>query len=155
VLRRNTAPTLVITLAMSLVLAACGGGSAASPAGGSASAAADRLDGTSWQLQSVADEPVPSGIVVTLEFASGTASGSGGCNSYSGRYTVDGPSMSIGPVAATERACEEPAMSFEQAYYAALGGVTTWAVPQDAKMGTQLTLTGSGPKLVFGPPAGG
>jgi len=38
---------------------------------------------------------------------------------------------------------------------AALEGVTTWAVPQDAPMGTQLTLSGAGPRLVFGKPAGG
>jgi len=52
-------------------------------------------------------------------------------------------------------ACPGTVMAFEQAYLAALEGVTTWAVPQDAPMGTQLTLSGAGPKLVFGKPAGG
>ena len=46
-------------------------------------------------------------------------------------------------------------MSAEQACLAALAGVTTWAIPQDAPIGTQLTLTGSGPKLVFGSPPSG
>ena len=45
-------------------------------------------------------------------------------------------------------------MAFEQVYVIALEGVATWAVPQDAAMGTQLTLSGTGPRLVFGKPAG-
>ena len=91
---------------------------------------------------------------MTLAFASGKASGTSGCNQYNGSYTVDGQSLEFGTMSMTAMACAGPAMALEQAYVAALDGVTTWAVPQDVAMGTELTLTGSGPKLVFGKPSG-
>ena len=137
-----------VVVGLTVLVAACGGSA------GTPTPAADGLSGTSWALTSMDDQPVPADVVVTLAFAAGTASGSSGCNTYSGPYTVDGQSLDFGALASTRMACAGAAMAIEQAYLAALDGVTTWAVPQDVAIGIELTLTGSGPKLVFGKPAG-
>jgi heat shock protein HslJ len=137
-------------------LAACSGAATLS-ATASPSPASDPLAGTRWALLSVADQPVPAGISATLAFDAGQASGSGGCNTFTGEYKVARPdSIHIGPLASTRKACPAPVADFEATYLAALQGVTTWAVPADAPIGTQLTLGGGPvPKLVFGKPAGG
>jgi len=143
-------------VALSLGLVACAGPTAADPSGDpSPATSVDRLDGTGWTLLSVDDQPVPDGITATLVFAAGSTSGSSGCNTFTGPYVVGTPTLEIGPLAATRMACDEAVMAFEQTYLAALEGVTTWAVPADAPMGTQLSLTGTGPKLVLGPPGAG
>jgi heat shock protein HslJ len=99
--------------------------------------------------------PSPLPAVPTVERLDGT-SGSAGCNQYSGAYAISGASIDFGPLVSTEMACPEPAMAFESEYLAALEAVTSWAVPQDAAMGTQLTLIGAeGSNLVYGPPTGG
>jgi heat shock protein HslJ len=147
-------PLSAATAMLALSIVACSGDAPATGAA-SPSPAADRLDGSSWALQSVADQPVPDGVSATLVFAEGQVSGSSGCNTFSGPYTVSGPvSIDIGPLVSTRMACPEPAMTFETTYLAALDGATTWAVPADAPIGTQLTISGTGPKLVFGKPAG-
>lgn len=65
---------------------------------------------------------VAEGSTVTANFAEdGTMSGSGGCNTYSGRYTVDGDKIKIGPLAVTQRMCiENEIMEQEQAFFNAL-----------------------------------
>ena len=156
----KSGPAQAVILGLCLVLAGCGGvppsNGAVAPASPDATPrGADTLDGTTWALGSIADQPVPASTGATLAFASGTASGTSGCNTFSGPYAVDGQSLDIGPLTSTRKACPGPVMATEQAYFAALEAVTTWAVPQDAPMGTQLTLTGTAPKLVFGRPAGG
>ncbi len=138
--------------ALTVILVAACGSSTPSP---SPTPAPDRLDGTSWALESIDDQPLPDGVadnVPTLAFAGGSVSGGAGCNTFTGSYTLDGNSLSFGPLAVTAMACEPDVSAVETAYLAALGGVSSWAVPADAAMGTELTLTGSGPKLVFQAP---
>ena len=138
--------------AIALLVAACssGGGASSGPA---ESGAADPLNGTAWVLQSIDDVAVADGLEGTLGFDAGQASGSSGCNTFSGTYVLSGQSLELGPLATTRMACvDEAVTAFEAAYLSALEGVTAWAVPQDAAMATELTLTG-GAKLVFGPPA--
>jgi heat shock protein HslJ len=147
---------LVMTAGIATIMAGCAASSGPTPGTSEPpSAIPDRLDGTTWVLLSVADAPVPGATPVTLAFSAGTVSGSSGCNTYRGQYAIDGPSLTLGPLITTRKACPEPIMTGETAYLAALEGVDRWAVPQDAAMGTQLTLLGTGPKLVFGPPNAG
>ena len=72
---------------------------AASPAASGAPAGVP-LEGTTWQLTNLrlsgAYAPVPLGALTTLTLKDGTASGSGGCNQYSGPYTLDGDSLTFG-----------------------------------------------------------
>lgn len=152
-LRHLPPPAAAIVLAFSLAACSSTGTTSGTP---SPSPTRDLLAGTRWALLSLANEPVPDGITATLMFDAGQASGSGGCNTFNGQYEVTGSdSIRIGPLASTRKACPDPAMSFEATYLAALQGVTNWAVPADVPIGTRLTLGGTGPKLVFGKPAGG
>ncbi len=88
------------------------------------------LDGTRWTLLELDhDQPALADAEVTLTFQDGQVSGSGGCNSYSGTFSLgdDNPLvMSIGPLTATDTSCPEPAGSQESAYLAALGNVAHW-----------------------------
>ncbi len=83
----------------------------------------------------------------TAMFELGTVSGSTGCNSYSGEYSIDGDSMSIGPVAATERACMDPPgiMEQESVFLRILSAVTKFEVS-----GNELRLESASGLLVFG-----
>ena len=148
----RVARCLLMVGAVAVVLAAC---SASTSPSASAPPSGSPLDGTTWALRSIGDQAIPAGITVTLAFADGQASGTSGCNHYSGTYAVDGSSINLGPQAITEMACPEPQMAVEAAYLTALGAATTWAIPADAPLGTQLTISGADPasKLVFGPPS--
>lgn len=71
----------------------------------------------------------------TIEFAEdGTVSGFAGCNTFSGSYTTDGSTLSFGPMAMTEMACQRPGSAVEADYVAALAGVTGWAVEADGRL---------------------
>jgi heat shock protein HslJ len=98
--------TVVVLAAM---LAACGGGGSAS----------NPLAGTQWQMQDYAGATgfvtVLKGAVPTIEFGKDDqVSGTGGCNDYTGTYTVDGDALTFGPLAATMKACSEPEGVMEQ-----------------------------------------
>jgi len=74
------------------------------------------------------------GTVVTAEFGTdGRVAGSGGCNQFSGGYTLEGDGLAIGPVASTRKACLEPegVGQQESAYLAALALVATWSFRED------------------------
>jgi heat shock protein HslJ len=74
------------------------------------------------------------GTVVTAEFGTdGRVAGSGGCNQFSGGYTLEGDGLAIGPVASTRKAYLAPEGAGEQeaAYLAALARVTTWSFREE------------------------
>ena len=84
------------------------------------------LTGTEWTLVSIggagAEEGLVAGTTVTLKFGEdGRASGSTGCNSYSGTYQVRGDSVTFGRLISTRRAClDQNANQQEQRYLSAL-----------------------------------
>jgi heat shock protein HslJ len=88
------------------------------------------LNGTSWTLLELdTDQPALADAPITLSFTGDQLSGSGGCNSYNGSFTLgaDNPFvMTVGPLAATQMACPEPILNQETAYLAALQGVSQW-----------------------------
>lgn len=72
-----------------------------------------------------------------LTFADdGTVRGNSGCNSFSGRATVKGSTITLGPVAGTRKMCPEAEMGTERAVLAALDGKVTYTIK-----GKALTLT--------------
>jgi len=78
------------------------------------------------------------GTEITLEFRDdGTLGGSDGCNRYMSGYTLQGETLTIGPVATTRMACKGPQGAAEQAraYAAALGTVRGYRID-----GGELTL---------------
>jgi heat shock protein HslJ len=101
----------------------------------------DGIEGVAWQLSEYlvggdAVASVPAGVIVTLLLEDGIAGGSGGCNAYSADYTLDGSSLTFGPVSSTLMLCEGPGGEVETAYFAALPLVTGWFAD-----GSGLTLT--------------
>src|SRR5678815_4588884 len=71
---------------------------------------------------------------ITIQFGSDSrASGSSGCNSYSGNYNTEGERLSFGQMISTMRACVEPkANQQEQKYMAALRAITRFTITESS-----------------------
>ena len=103
-----------------------------------AAAEAPALAKTRWLATMIntgtgAVSSVVAGSKVTAVFAEdGTVAGSGGCNTYSGPYKVDGASIEIGPVASTMMLCADEAVGQQEtAYFSALDKAATYAFNGD------------------------
>lgn len=74
-----------------------------------------------WRAVDINGVPVSGGRAVTLQLAEGRASGSSGCNSYSGAYRLTSrQGIEFGPLAVTEMACDAPVMEQESRYLSVL-----------------------------------
>lgn len=88
------------------------------------------LQGKTWQLSFYNDGSALVSVLEntqpTLVFDGETVRGSGGCNQFSGSFKLEGQSLSLGGLAATEMACPEPEglMQQEAAYLAVLAQIT-------------------------------
>jgi len=104
--------------------------SACSVAGGGSSGGTGGDITGDWSLSSYASAgslaDVPAGVTVTAVFAAGRVNGTSGCNQYFGSYTTDGSKIAISDTAGTMMACQDPAMSVEQAYLADLAKAATF-----------------------------
>lgn len=91
-----------------------------------------------WKLVSIdssgVEVPVIEGTSVTLKFeAGGQAGGSGGCNSYGGKYTLQGNTLKFNEIVRTEMACLEEEINVqEQQYFLALDSTGKYEVNGDA-----------------------
>jgi heat shock protein HslJ len=107
-------------------------------------AAANPLEG-SWDVtgynngkQAVVSPVADSKL--TAIFTADQVSGSAGCNTYSGPYTLNGSTLKIGPLASTMKACADQAVNDqEQQFLAALQNSTTYD-----QTGNILTLKAAG-----------
>jgi len=96
---------------------------------------ADSL-GTEWRLQAFGlgtdAQPLVSGTTVTLTFnEDGTVSGSAGCNTFNGPYTLNGTTLTIDELAQTRMACDEPILTQETNFINALRSARQTAVDGD------------------------
>jgi len=86
------------------------------------------LAGTGWVLEELGGATLVD-VEPTVTFGGdGTVTGSSGCNTFSGTYTLDGATVSFGPLATTKMACSDPTMFVESAFLAAMAGVTGWSL---------------------------
>ncbi len=92
-----------------------------------------RLEGVEWEVtgynngrQAVVSPKI--GTRLTLMFQSGQVSGSSGCNSFQGTFTVAENALTIQPLATTRRACEETVMVQEQQFLRAIQSAATWKI---------------------------
>jgi heat shock protein HslJ len=147
----NKIPIVSLVMAVA-VLAACvpippassPAPAATQPEQPKSSAGADALAGTSWILATLGGHSPLQGTTVTLNFDTGRAAGSDGCNNYGASYTADGSNVTIRqPIASTMMACPEPIMKQASTYMEALGQAATYKVD-----GTQLTLYDAGGKTL-------
>jgi heat shock protein HslJ len=127
---------LIAVLAAALLLAACGAG------GG------QNLAGTSWRLVEANGQLAPAGVEATITFKEGEqVSGSAGCNSYGGTYSVDGNNITFSEIISTLMACQdENVMALESTFLDALNAGGTFDVQGntltiDAANGTTLNFT--------------
>jgi heat shock protein HslJ len=120
-----------------LVLAACGskskstsnGATTTAAASGGGAGGAPALEGTPWVLGTgVTAVPTADKTRPTLMLKSGTASGFAGCNNFHGTYTVNGSSLSFGPLGRTAMACGSAQDAIETAYLAQLAKVASYAI---------------------------
>ncbi len=66
------------------------------------------------------------GTTLTATFTpDGQVGGNAGCNSYTGSYTLDGTSLTVGPLATTQMACDQAIMDQETQFLTALQTPTT------------------------------
>jgi heat shock protein HslJ len=80
------------------------------------------LANSRWKLSSFGEAPADTSVIegsmITLEFTDkGLVVGSGGCNAYSGPYTVQDGELRIGKVTSTLMACNEQAVSNQEGQY--------------------------------------
>lgn len=102
------------------------------PEPGTTPADPQSVEDTAWRLLELEGEPInpegPQGEpTLTLDSGSGQAAGTGGCNRFTGTYTLDGDGLTIGQVAATRMACPE-GMDLEHDYFDALTRVRRYAL---------------------------
>jgi hypothetical protein len=97
------------------------------------------LEGVIWQY----DDALPQTEVTAL-FQNGTLAGSGGCNTYTTGYQVNGSSMTISPIIIGGVACGDPIDQQEADYFKALGEVTSFQI-----QGDKLTLSGPITTLIY------
>lgn len=117
---------------------------------------ASALVGTTWEVTGInTGTAVSSPIVgskVTATFGEdGRVTGTAGCNSYTGGYTLHGDALVVDPVASTSMACNSPAgvMEQETAFLQALERSTT---VEAAATGFTLRDAGGSIQLTLGEP---
>ncbi|MEW2412165.1 META domain-containing protein [Streptomyces sp. NPDC046866] len=94
------------------------------------------LTATAWTVSGLAGggtvAPVPAGTEGKAVFTLGsdsTASGTLGCNRFSAPVTVEGPSLTFGPLVTTRMACTGPAGDLERTLTELFGsGPLTWRI---------------------------
>jgi heat shock protein HslJ len=109
------------------------------------------LVGTTWRVQSVARRTPVVGAEPTIAFAAGELKGSGGCNSFGGKYDYDPATgtFAVHEFGATAMACVEMARTdYESLFFATMGQVTS--VSTDPTTGAVL-LNGPGGQIVLVP----
>lgn len=103
---------------------------------------------TSWQLQRMNGIDVIPGTLVTAIFGDGgNLSGSGGCNTYSGQYSVNGSSITVSNVIFSRNYCPEPEgiMEQETAFANVLGSASGFSLENN-----RLIIRGTQGQLEFG-----
>ncbi len=123
-------------------------GTAAAPgagAGDSPTASAQNIEFSVTSFGPVgAEAPLLPGTQITALFTSTDASGSAGCNTYTGAVTPVENFFTVGPIATTLMACSEPAgiMEQESSYLAALGALSGFQWVQEPVGGQSLVTAG-------------
>lgn len=97
-----------------------------------------------WVVTAIGGTPVAEDAGVTMAFAAGAVSGSGGCNRYNAGYSLTGEGLSFQPGMSSMMACEDAKMVTEAAFHAALAKVFSF----DIDAGGGLVLIGpEGPAI--------
>jgi heat shock protein HslJ len=117
---------VVLATAAALLLAACGG----DDAGATAPTSARRpLEGPTWVLDvDQLDVEDVGEVFPTIRFLGGQVSGTTGCNSFRGTYTLDGSDLRFSPLATTLIGCPPPLEALEREVLDRLAAVTGYQI---------------------------
>ena len=138
--------SLAVVMAVLMTLVACStepGPSGSDPVGRPAA-----LMGTAWRVVSVDGRAPNPGAVPTATFSADRVTGSGGCNTYGGRYRYDPTTghLEMQDLGMTLMACVEAARNdFETMFFRTLGQVNLATVDLTGRM----TLRGPGGVIVL------
>ncbi|MEM8632449.1 MAG: META domain-containing protein [Pseudomonadota bacterium] len=95
----------------------------------------DLLTATAWRVTAIGGAALPQGVEPNFEFtADMRISGSSGCNRFSGPLEMTGESLTVGNAISTRRACPEPLMQSETAFFKALSAVTKFDISEDGNL---------------------
>ena len=89
------------------------------------------LAGTEWALVSLYGSPPLDGTNVTLSIDYEGIGGFSGCNSYSGKATMNEGALEVREVASTAKGCAEPLNRQEETYRRALSRSVSYRVQDD------------------------
>jgi heat shock protein HslJ len=143
-------PTLAMLGALALVLTGCAGttsGSGDSSGPGDTEATNVTDISGEWQLTKASDADGSmsvSGVAVTLAVNGTEVAGQGPCNRYTGTVTVEGDTVTFGPIAQTRMSCGGDRDALDTRYAAALSAVTGSRLGGDI-----LTLSGTDVSLRY------
>jgi len=101
--------------------------------------------GREWLVEDIDGKGVIDNARTTLTFdGEGRVYGSGGCNTYTGSYEIDGDKLSLGSVVSTRKACV-PALGDQEAkFFAVLNDAERFEISPTGA----LVLTGSGGRSI-------
>lgn len=101
------------------------------------------LTGQEWLLTAIGGAPVDAGLGIGVSFGEdGMATGSGGCNRFTGPYTAEGDSLSVGPLASTRMSCGVTTDDLETSYLNALEAAVGFVISgQDLVISTSTDQT--------------
>jgi heat shock protein HslJ len=138
---------ITVLLATALLASACSGGTGSGTPSASGSppdgTGPQGLDGRTFLSTGIEGRVLVAGSRIRISFHDGQVSVSGGCNSMSGPYLLDGNRLVARRMATTEMACEEPLMAQDTWLADLLDGAT---ITLD---GTTLTLSKGGVTLTL------
>lgn len=138
---------LLAALPLLLAVAGCGGAATTSPSVPASTGAPPEAVAGSWQLIQIGDAAIDAMAIPSLEVTeTGAASGSAGCNQFSGTVVVSPDEIRFGELATTKMACADPSNALESRYLAALGAARTWTIDGEGN----LVIEG-GERLVYQP----
>jgi polar amino acid transport system substrate-binding protein len=92
----------------------------------------DPLRDTSWVLTTINGQPaIPEAVALLIFGTNNDLNGSGGCNSFGGRYTANAGSITISDLQTTLLLCLEPPglQEQEEAYFTALRQAASYEMP--------------------------
>jgi heat shock protein HslJ len=147
--RRASRIALAMLAVLVLTLAACGG---AQPTQTPVPSGPLKLTGTTWLLIKYFSPDgalftVPAAVTPQAAFSADTMTGNTSCNTFSGPYSLTGENLKLGPIIATQMACQEPMATVEVAYLAAMNVVDKAALLDNGNL--QLWDTEGKTTLVF------
>lgn len=136
---------------LTLILAAGCGSKEVAPL--STDAVKSELLKKTWYCNSILKREVHEDSKPTLQFlADGTVKGNGGCNDFSGQYTLDGQKILFGPFMSTKKACGPATDEQEFTYLSILAQAMTLQVEDDE---LQLFLDNNPDPMIFSTDEGG